>query len=109
MGILQARVLEWVAYPFSTETFWPRNRTGVSCIAGGLFTSWAVQEAHGEINQSKRERAQIRNIRTGKEVKTVTATEIKMIQRRYYNQFNDSKIEKDEMDKARSNKLSILS
>ena len=39
----------------------------------------------------------------------MTATEIKRIQRGYYNQFNDSKIEKDEMDKAPSNKLSILS
>ena len=31
------RILEWVAYPFSRETSWPRNRTRVSCIAGGLF------------------------------------------------------------------------
>ena len=28
------RILEWVAYPFSRESSWPRNRTGVSCIAG---------------------------------------------------------------------------
>ena len=27
-------ILEWVAYPFSRESSWPRNRTGVSCIAG---------------------------------------------------------------------------
>jgi len=33
------RILEWVAYPFSRETSLPRNRTRVSCIAGGLFTS----------------------------------------------------------------------
>ena len=38
-GILQARILEWVAYPFSRESSQPRNRTGVSCIAGGLFPS----------------------------------------------------------------------
>ena len=38
-GILQARILEWVAYPFSSGSSRPRDRTGVSCIAGGFFTS----------------------------------------------------------------------
>ena len=33
------RILEWVAYPFSSESFQSRNRTGVSCIAGGFFTN----------------------------------------------------------------------
>ena len=33
------RILEGVAYPFSRESFRPRNRTRVSCIAGGFFTS----------------------------------------------------------------------
>ena len=41
------RTLEWVAYPFSRGSSQPRNQTGVSCIAGGLFTSWATREAHG--------------------------------------------------------------
>ena len=41
-GILQARILEWVAYPFSRGSFQPRDRTGVFCIAGGFFTSWAT-------------------------------------------------------------------
>ena len=44
-GILQARILEWVAYPFSSGFSWPRNWTGVSCIAGGFFTNWAIREA----------------------------------------------------------------
>ena len=39
------RILEWVAYLFSNGSFRPRNRTGVSCIAGRFFTSWAVREA----------------------------------------------------------------
>ena len=39
------RILEWVAYPFSRGSSWPRNRTGVSCIAGRFFTNWAVREA----------------------------------------------------------------
>ena len=40
-GILQVRILEWVAFPFSSRFSWPRNQTGVSCIAGGFFTNWA--------------------------------------------------------------------
>ena len=39
------RILEWVAYPFSRGSSWPRNRTGVSCIAGRFFTNWAIREA----------------------------------------------------------------
>ena len=38
-GILQARVLEWVAFPFSSGSSQPRNRNRVSCIAGGFFTN----------------------------------------------------------------------
>ena len=45
-GILQARILEWVAFPFSRESSQPRDRTQVSHNAGGLFTSWATKEAH---------------------------------------------------------------
>ena len=83
-GILQARILEWVAFPFSSDlpnpgielrspilwadslpaeppgkprntgvvaypfssgSSWPRNQTGVSCIAGRFFTNWAIREA----------------------------------------------------------------
>ena len=39
------RILEWVAYPFSSGSSQPRNRTGVSCIAGGFFTNWAIRKA----------------------------------------------------------------
>ena len=39
------RILEWVAYPFSNISSWPRNWTGVSCIPGRFFTSWATREA----------------------------------------------------------------
>ena len=38
-------ILERVAYPFSSRSSQPRNQTGVSCIAGGFFTSWAIREA----------------------------------------------------------------
>ena len=36
-GILQARILEWIAISFSRRSSWPRNRTWVSCIAGRFF------------------------------------------------------------------------
>ena len=42
-GILQARILEWVAIPFSRVSSQPRNRTLVSCIADRRFTVWATQ------------------------------------------------------------------
>ena len=38
-GIVQARILEWVAFPFSRGASQPRDRTQVSLIAGGFFTS----------------------------------------------------------------------
>ena len=37
-GILQARILEWVAISFSKGSSQPRNRTRGSCIAGRFFT-----------------------------------------------------------------------
>ena len=37
--ILQARMLEWVPFPFSRESSQPRDRTQVSCITAGFFTS----------------------------------------------------------------------
>ena len=44
-GFLQARILEWVAIPFSRGSTWPRDWTWVSCIAGRFFTVWATREA----------------------------------------------------------------
>ena len=44
-GILQARILEWVLFPFSRESSPPRDQTQVPHIAGGIFTSWATREA----------------------------------------------------------------
>ena len=39
-GILQARILEWAAIPFSRGSSQTRDQTWVFCIAGGLFTIW---------------------------------------------------------------------
>ena len=38
-GILQARILEWVAFPFFRGSSQPRDQTQVSHIAGGFFIS----------------------------------------------------------------------
>ena len=39
------RLLEWIAYVFSSRSSWPRNRTRVSCLASRFFTNWAIREA----------------------------------------------------------------
>ena len=44
-GILQARLLEWVAFPFSRGPYQSRDQIQVSHIAGGLLTSWATMDA----------------------------------------------------------------
>ena len=49
-GILQARILEWVAIPFSRGSSQPRDQTQVSRIGGGFFTSWATREAQESSN-----------------------------------------------------------
>ena len=46
MGILQARILEWVVFPSSRESSQPRDWIQVSHVAGGFFTVWATREAH---------------------------------------------------------------
>ena len=44
-GILQTRILKWVAVPFSRGYFQPRDGTYVSCIASRFFTIWVTREA----------------------------------------------------------------
>ena len=55
-GILQARILEWVVFPFSRGSSQPRDRTEVSCIAGGFFTSWATREAQTDNKNSSKQK-----------------------------------------------------
>ena len=45
-GILQARILEWVAISFSSRSSQPRDGTWVSHIVGRCFNLWATREAH---------------------------------------------------------------
>ena len=49
------RVLAWVAYPFSSGSSQPRNRTKVSPIAGRFFTNWATTEAQRTCDISESE------------------------------------------------------
>ena len=46
-GVLQARILEWVAFPFSRGSSQPRDPTQVSRIAGRFFSSWTTGEVFG--------------------------------------------------------------
>ena len=60
-GILQARILEWVAFPFSKGSSQPRDRTPVSCIAGGFSTNWAIREAHADLKRYQIKFIEIKN------------------------------------------------
>ena len=59
MGILQARILEWVPMPFSRESSWLRDQTCifyVSCISNRFFTTsvtWEAQRCEWEISNWK--------------------------------------------------------
>ena len=50
-GILQARMLEWIAIPFSRGSSQLRDQNWVSCIAGRFFTIWATREAQIFVQQ----------------------------------------------------------
>ena len=52
-GILQAKILEWVAIPFSRGSSQTREWTQASHIAGGFFTSWATKEVSNFTSQEK--------------------------------------------------------
>ena len=52
-GILQARILEWVAMPFSRGSSQPSDWIQVSCIAGRFFTAWATRESLGIVTFNK--------------------------------------------------------
>ena len=44
-GVFQARILEWVSFPFARGSSQPRDWTLVSYMAGGFFTNWTIREA----------------------------------------------------------------
>ena len=72
-GIFQARVLEWVAISFSRGSFWPRDWTWVSCIAGRFFTYWATREAIPIVKTLNMEEIYNANINQKKSRLTISA------------------------------------
>ena len=52
-GNSQARILQWVAIPFSRGSSWPRDQTQVSCSPGRFFTIWVTREAHFVLGDSQ--------------------------------------------------------
>ena len=51
-GIIQAKILEWVAISFSRGSSRPRDQSQVSCFAGRFFIVWATKEAAGQVTES---------------------------------------------------------
>ena len=101
-GILQARILEWVAFPFSRGSSQPRDRTGVYCIADGFFTNWAVREALR--GQSKVQNQDIRDQGEGVEDSQVWCwLRTNQIKSRGVDQMNDQKTEIDKETKSWTN------
>ena len=43
--VIQANILEWVAFPFSRASCQTRDQTQVSCIPGKFFSGWVTREA----------------------------------------------------------------
>ena len=59
-GILQAKILEWIAVPFSRGSSQSRDRTQVSCTAGRFFTSSAIREAlYQHLNPKRAQKSQL--------------------------------------------------
>ena len=56
--ILQARILKWVAFPFSRGSSQPRDWTQDFCVTGRFFTSWATREALSDV-KGKRNQSQL--------------------------------------------------
>ena len=53
-GILQARILEWAAIPFSRGFSQPRDQTWVSCITGRFFIVWATRDDPFKLTKKKK-------------------------------------------------------
>ena len=67
------RILEWVAYPFSSGSSWPRNWTGVSCIAGRflpmeLSGKPSIRMAIIKKNKTKKTHKNLQTINAGEDV-----------------------------------------
>ena len=75
-GILQARILEWVA--FSRGSSQLRDWTQASCIAGRFFTVWAIREAQISLTFNNFKQKSLRNLYTGLDSKIAPNSEVFM-------------------------------
>ena len=73
-GTLQARILEWIAIPFSRGSSWPRDQTWVSCIADGFFTIWATRGAQEIVKDRGACRDAVHGVAEGTWLSTWTTT-----------------------------------
>ena len=77
--ISQARILEWVAIPFSRGSSWPRDRIHISCIAGRFFTIWATREASNILLKYQRRHRNRIDCRVQKSICWKFHTEVHML------------------------------
>ena len=55
-GILQARILKWIAISISRGSSWPRDWIWVSCIADRFFAVWATKEVDNKLTNQPKQR-----------------------------------------------------
>ena len=70
-GILQARILEWVAMPFSKGSSWFRDRTHVSCISRWILYHRATWEAQEQISSTLNDNLKIKHISENQNISTL--------------------------------------
>ena len=68
-GILQARILEWVAFPFSRGSSQPRDQTQVFCIVGRHLTVFPGEDAlpSSQVRQTSLVAQMVKHLPTGQE------------------------------------------
>ena len=94
-GILQATILDWVAFPFSRGASQPNDQIQVSHIAGKFFTSWGTREAPSGLKYSLTQLTFVEycfllGIDRGKSLISVTVKTIKVV--RSYVLFKNKKL-----------------
>ena len=93
-GILQARIPEWVAFPFSRESSQPRDQTQVSHIAGRFFTSWTSREAHIRRDPHMQPMVGSSILLVGQVTQSTLRTNVEKMSRFHYPETNKGKINK---------------
>ena len=78
-GILQARILEWVAISFSRGSSQPRDGTWVSCVAGRRFILCATRKALKLHGATKKKKKKFISHEAGKVLRSLTDTSILLI------------------------------